>query len=61
MEFSHIQNLFAFFNISYNTVFQRLAEKLQKGGKKKQKKCNVVSKKCLPLHRFNKLMIVLQI
>ncbi len=29
--------------------------------KKNSKKKNNVSKKCLPLHRFNKQMIVLQI
>jgi hypothetical protein len=44
----------------YVVVFQRFAKKLQKGPKKKRKKIIVVLKKCLPLHRFNKPMIVLQ-
>jgi len=42
-------------------VFQHIAKKLQKGLKKNQKKRYVVLKKCLPLQRFNKQMIVLQI
>jgi len=41
--------------------FQLLAEKLQKRLKKNLKKKNVITKKCIPLHRFNKQMIVLQI
>jgi len=53
--------LIPFFNILYVVVFQRFAKKLQKGPKKKRKKIIVVLKKCLPLHRFNKPMIVLQI
>ena len=36
-------------------------KKLQKGLKKKLKKRLLYQKKCLPLHRFNKQMIVLQI
>jgi len=43
------------------TDYQCFAKKLQKRPKKKQKKRYVVLKKCLPLHRFNKQMIVLQI
>jgi len=50
-----------FFNIRYSTGIQPLAKKLQKGLKKNLKKCALVLKKCLPLQRFNKLMIVLQI
>jgi len=49
------------FNISQTLDLQRFARKLQKEPKKKQKKRYVVSKKCLPLQRFNKQMIVLQI
>lgn len=36
-------------------------KKLQKVAKKKQKKRYIVSKKCVPLQRFKKIMIVLQI
>ncbi len=49
------------FNISQTTDFQSFAKKLQKRTKKKHKKKYNVSKKCLPLQRFNKQMIVLQI
>jgi len=38
-----------------------VANKLQKEPKKNIKKVIAVSKKALPLHRFNKQMIVLQI
>ena len=38
-----------------------LYEKVTKKTKKKSKKKYNVSKKCLPLQRFNKQMIVLQI
>ena len=40
---------------------QILLKKLQNGVKNNCKKKNNISKKCLPLHRFNKQMIVLQI
>jgi len=50
-----------FFNISQTVDFQRFAKKLQKRLKKNRKKSIIVLKKCLPLQRFNKLMIVLQI
>jgi len=53
--------LIPIFNISYITELQSLAKKLQKQAKKNRKKCIIVSKKWLPLHRFNKQMIVLQI
>jgi hypothetical protein len=36
-------------------------KKVTKTAKKSRKKKNNVSKKCLPLQRFNKQMIVLQI
>ena len=36
-------------------------KKVTKSAKKSRKKKYNVSKKCLPLHRFNKQMIVLQI
>ena len=50
-----------FFNFYQVIDFQTLTKKLQKHPKKKQKKRYAVSKKYLPLHRFNKQMIVLQI
>ena len=40
---------------------QYIIKKLQKILKKNTKKKNNLSKKCLPLQRFNKQMIVLQI
>ena len=49
------------FNISYIPVYQRFVKKLQNKTKKSLKKKNNVLKKCLPLQRFNKQMIVLQI
>lgn len=48
------------FNTSYLVEFQSFIEMLQKSTKKNQKKCIAVLKKYLPLHRFNKQMIVLQ-
>ena len=49
------------FNISQLGDNQRFAKKLQKGAKKSLKKMSVVLKKIIPLQRFNKQMIVLQI
>ena len=49
------------FNILYNANYQAVMKKLQNEAKKNRKKCIIVSKKCLTLHRFNKQMIVLQI
>ena len=53
--------MYTIFNISHIADFQAIAKKLQKRPKKNRKKSIIVSKKCLPLHRFNKQMIVLQI
>ena len=50
-----------FFNISQLSDYQSLAKKLQKRPKKKQKKRYDLLKNCIPLQRFNKQMIVLQI
>ena len=43
------------------TEYQSITKMLQKTSKKIRKKSLLVLKKCVPLHRFNKLMIVLQI
>ena len=61
MNYRTIANLIPFFNISKMPDFQLITKMLHFWLKKKQKKCIVVLKKCLPLQRFNKLMIVLQI
>jgi len=53
--------LYTIFNNSHLADNQYIAKKLQKYPKKKRKKCIAVLKKCLPLQRFNKQMIVLQI
>ena len=50
----------AFFNIPQSIDYQHIIEKLQKLAKKTHKKENNISKKYIPLHRFNKRMIVLQ-
>lgn len=49
------------FNIKQNALNQRIIKKLQKANKKKQKKRYNLLKKCVPLQRFKKIMIVLQI
>jgi len=50
-----------FFNNIQIVEYQQLTKMLQKTSKKIRKKSLLVLKKCVPLQRFNKLMIVLQI
>ena len=47
--------------IRYETADYQVIKKSYAKNKKKIKKDDVIRKKCLPLHRFNKQMIVLQI
>ena len=57
---THIYFLTLYF-ILYLIDLQPLTKKLQNRGKKNTKKENNVSENYLPLQRFNKQMIVLQI
>ena len=50
-----------FLTIRERANCQRIMKKLQKRLKKNLKKMLAVTKKCIPLQRFNKQMIVLQI
>ena len=61
MNYRTTVDFISFFNISKTADYQLITKMLHYCPKKKQKKCIVVLKKCLPLQRFNKLMIVLQI
>lgn len=54
-------NYLTFIHYTQLINYQHLIKMLQKAPKINYKKCTTYQKKALPLHRFNKQMIVLQI